>query len=264
MRIIRWMAAAFSLYSRIPMPHFTWREDDTAHSILFLPLIGAVIGGLVFWINIPARLPLGWGALPAAVRVLLTLLVPILVTGGFHLDGFMDTEDALRSYGSREKKLEILKDPHIGAFAVIGLIRVLLIFAAGVTSLLMDPHTDLRVLGIFSAVFVTARCLSGLTSLMMKKAKKDGMLYEETKGMSRGMLLFLAAELGASILFMLLLHPVRGGFACLAFAVYTAYYCGQMRRAFGGVTGDTAGYFLTSAEAAATAALAISSLLPYV
>ena len=41
--------------------------------------------------------------------------------GGFHADGFLDVSDSLCSYGSREKKLEILKDPHIGAFAVIRL-----------------------------------------------------------------------------------------------------------------------------------------------
>ena len=41
------------------------------------------------------------------------------VTGGFHIDGFMDTMDAFHSYKPREEKLAILKDSHIGAFAVI-------------------------------------------------------------------------------------------------------------------------------------------------
>ena len=48
-------------------------------------------------------------------------LIPVIVSGGIHLDGFADTVDALSSYGDREKKLEILKDPNTGAFAVIGL-----------------------------------------------------------------------------------------------------------------------------------------------
>lgn len=47
-------------------------------------------------------------------------LLPVLVNGGIHMDGFLDTMDALNSYGSREKKLEILKDSRTGAFAVIG------------------------------------------------------------------------------------------------------------------------------------------------
>ncbi len=48
-------------------------------------------------------------------------LIPVFVSGGIHLDGFMDTMDALGSWGDKEKKLEILKDSHNGAFAVIGI-----------------------------------------------------------------------------------------------------------------------------------------------
>ena len=52
---------------------------------------------------------------------------PLLVTGGFHVDGFLDTCDALHSYQSMEKKQEILKDPHIGAFAVLSLLTAVLL-----------------------------------------------------------------------------------------------------------------------------------------
>lgn len=262
MKVFRALAAAFSLYSRIPMPSFPWQEEDTAYAIAFLPWIGAVIGVLIFWINVPAKMPAGMGQLPAAVRVLLTLLIPLLVTGGFHLDGFMDTEDALRSYGSREKRLAIMKDPHPGAFAVIGLVRILLYFAASVTLLLLDSKTDARILGILGAIFVACRGLCGLTSLIMKKAKREGMLYEETRGKGKGVLFLLTAELLGSVLLMLCLSPLRGGCVCLALALYTAFHCHQMDRCFGGVTGDTAGYYLTTAETAAAAVLALSSLLP--
>ena len=100
------------------MPRFEWREDDMSTSLDFFPLVGAVIGALVCLINIgPAA------ALDPVVRALASVLIPILVTGGFHLDGFMDTSDALNSYGEPGKKLEILKDPHAGAFAFIALLR---------------------------------------------------------------------------------------------------------------------------------------------
>ena len=57
--------------------------------------------------------------------------IPLLVTGGFHVDGFMDTTDALSSYREKEERLRILKDPHIGAFAVIGVVIYYLLYAAG-------------------------------------------------------------------------------------------------------------------------------------
>lgn len=44
---------------------------------------------------------------------------PGSVTGGIHLDGLLDTADALSSYKTKEEKLEILKDSHAGAFAII-------------------------------------------------------------------------------------------------------------------------------------------------
>ena len=47
------------------------------------------------------------------------VLVPVIVTGGIHVDGLLDTSDALSSWRDREKRLEILKDSHAGAFAVI-------------------------------------------------------------------------------------------------------------------------------------------------
>ena len=75
--------------------------------------IGAVIGAL--WC-VCGLLPL-----PDMLKAAGFCLIPVAATGGIHLDGFADTSDALSSYGDREKKLAILKDPHCGAFAVIRL-----------------------------------------------------------------------------------------------------------------------------------------------
>ena len=60
-----------------------------------------------------------WNEIEGILYPLMAPSIPLLVTGGFHLDGYMDTMDALHSYQKKEKKLEILKDPHIGAFSVI-------------------------------------------------------------------------------------------------------------------------------------------------
>ena len=49
----------------------------------------------------------------------MAVLIPVLVTGGIHLDGLLDTADALSSWQTRERRLEILKDSHAGAFAII-------------------------------------------------------------------------------------------------------------------------------------------------
>ena len=83
--------------------------------------------------------------------------IPILITGGFHVDGFLDTCDALHSYQPRERKLEILKDSHIGAFAVIMLALYGLIFLGGFSEI-----TECRTLVVAGAGSFLSRVLSGV------------------------------------------------------------------------------------------------------
>ena len=81
----------------------------------FFPLIGLITGAYVYgWIYAGEIL-----YVPDISRTLVLIILPVIITGGIHVDGYMDTCDALNSYGDREKKLAILKDSHIGAFAVI-------------------------------------------------------------------------------------------------------------------------------------------------
>ena len=92
--------------------------------------------------------------------------IPLLITGGFHADGFMDTMDAFCSYQLREKKLEILKDSHIGAFAVIGLIVYGLLYMAAFSEI-----QDKNLLQIVVRLFLI-RCLSGISVVLFPVGKK--------------------------------------------------------------------------------------------
>ena len=95
---------AFSMYSKIPVPQFAWKEEDMQYMLCFFPWIGAVIGGILFlWNELCGRFAVG-----GLCRALIGAAVPLAITGGFHVDGFMDTMDAFCSYSPRERKLEIL------------------------------------------------------------------------------------------------------------------------------------------------------------
>lgn len=120
---------AFAMYSKIPMPRADWNDKNMRYAFCWFPVIGLVIGLVelaVFYILTK------WQA-GSVFRGVCLMAVPLLVTGGIHLDGFMDTTDARSSYGDREKKLAILKDSHVGAFAVIGC-SFYLILSAGAWS----------------------------------------------------------------------------------------------------------------------------------
>ena len=107
MKILKGFVIAFSIYSKIPVPQFDWKEEDMQYHLCFFPLIGLIIGAL----------EAGWFFLGNEVgishlcKTLIAVAIPLLVTGGFHMDGFMDTMDAFHSYQDKEKKLAILKGP---------------------------------------------------------------------------------------------------------------------------------------------------------
>ena len=113
MTVLQTIAVAFAMFSAVPVPQFDWNEKNMRYSLCAFPLVGVLCG--VLWC-VCASLPL-----PAMVRAAGFCLIPVWVTGGIHLDGYADTCDALCSYGDTQKKLDILKDPHCGAFAVIRL-----------------------------------------------------------------------------------------------------------------------------------------------
>ncbi len=255
MNIFRWLSVSFSLYSKIPMPHFEWNEDDMRHSLIFFPFVGLVIGALTYFINIIPAV----SGLPLFVRSIITLLIPLIITGGFHLDGYMDTTDALKSYRPVEEKLRILKDPHIGAFAVIGLATVLLIMCASMGVIL--EYGDGRKIILLAMIYPVSRALSGILAISLKKAKADGMLAGETESAGAGIVITLTVQLAAFIAFMVCLDLIAAAAAVCGILLFVIFYINMTKKQFGGVTGDTAGYFVTVSELTACLILAVVSLL---
>lgn len=233
---------AFSMYSILPVPRTRWDEDSMKYAMCFFPLIGVVNGALLFlWASLAATVPLG-GFLFAAVACAL----PVLVTGGIHMDGFCDTTDALSSRQPREKKLEILKDPNAGAFAVIGCVLYFLVLF-GLWTELVQSRSALLVLG---GGFVLSRIGSGLSVVTLRPAKNSGLLAAFSNAADkRRVRTVLLCELLLCAVFLLWADAAAGGAALLvALLVFVCYYRVSYRE-FGGITGDLAGWFLQLCEA---------------
>lgn len=244
------IAIAFSTYTKIPMPHFKWDSKALQYSMCAFPLVGLVIGIGEFAVWYVLTYIVSCSEL--AVAVVLTLF-PMWLTGGIHMDGFLDTVDAKNSYKSKEEKLEILKDPHTGAFAIIrGCMYVLLYFGC-MTELLhvlgsYEKAEAMRYMGLVAAGFLLERILSGLSVLLFRKAKKDGMAATTAREAKTCacVLMWLWLAVGA---FVICSIKWTAGLWMLGIAgVVFVCYRRMAYRTFGGITGDLAGYFLQMCE----------------
>ncbi len=239
MSILKACIIAFGTYSKFPVPYFEWKEKDMKYSICFFPFVGVLLGAaewLWFWICVNY----GMGSLFKAAGA---VIINILVTGGIHIDGYMDTMDALHSYQPVEKKLEILKDAHIGAFAVIMLSVLLLAYNGAL------PGIDFNNVPLFASTFVFSRILSGLSVVLFKGAKKGGMLYAFSSSAQKKV---VCISLVMEFLFMaagtIWIYKIKAVFVIVAMLIVFIYYRYKSYKEFGGITGDLAGWFLCLSE----------------
>ena len=233
---------AFAMYSKIPMPHVEWDKRSLSWALCAFPLVGVVIGAALYgWLLLADAM--GLTALKAAVAVAL----PLALSGCIHLDGFCDTCDALSSHQSRERKLEILKDSHTGAFAIICCGLYLMVFYA----LWREVDTAGGSALVLALGPVLSRSYSGLAGVSWKNARGSGLLATFTEPVDgRRAQVVLVALVLLSAGAMVLVSPVAGGAAALGAALTFLYYRVMAFRQFGGITGDTEGFFVQICECA--------------
>lgn len=251
MTFLKSAAIAFSMYSRIPMPQFPWQEKELRYALCFFPWVGALIGALTYaWWRFCDRWEIG-----NLAWVLIGGAIPLIITGGIHADGWMDTLDAFHSYQSRERKFEILKDPHIGAFAVIYLAVYYLIYLGAYSEIGRERA------GAFAVGFFLSRALSGISVVSIPPAKESGLLYLfSNHAHKRAVKVSLMVQFGLAACLLLSWHPISGAVVLLGNLAVYGYYSCRSRSELGGITGDTAGYFLTLCEGATAVLLAGCSI----
>ena len=242
MKYIRAFFMCLGMFTSIPCPYRPWDEDARDWMLVMLPVVGLVIGLLwaaLTWLG-GRLLPRPWAAMLAAL--------PWLLTGFIHLDGYMDTCDAMLSWRPLEKRLEILKDSHTGAFAVVGLgLLMMFSYEAADGFLLHDGCAPLIFIPIVS------RCGSAFSVLTLRPIGHSQ--YAEMKSQLPQRIAVAAIWLLAVIACALWLGP----WAALGLLIETAAYALAMTwvyRTLKGVSGDVAGFALTVSECVALIAMA--------
>ncbi|QQE79687.1 adenosylcobinamide-GDP ribazoletransferase [Alicyclobacillus sp. SO9] len=214
----------------IPVPHFrNVSEKDIRETAPFFPLVGALLGLILWGIQDTLRL-----SFPNIISTTLSLMVYTFLTGALHLDGLMDTFDALGSRKSTDKALEIMKDSRVGAMGAISAIVVYLGKAAVLYSLPGNAWGVVIVVPVLSrfgmvvamAIAPSARGKDGLAGMFAQKISYQSLAYSIaiTGLLSIGLnsvFLGLGLMLGLIVLSILI-------------TVYLSHR-------FGGMTGDTYG-----------------------
>lgn len=234
------------MYSILPVPTNAWKNGAKKHILLAFPLVG-VIEGLFLWLFIKALQWIGVNTtvqIPDTVSGFVLTVFLFVYTGGIHFDGYLDTSDAVFSHAPREKRLKIMKDPHVGGAAVLwGGLYLLGVFSA--MTMLSAKRWENPISFLF--VFTFSRILSGYLSVALPKARKEGMLSmvsEEKTKWDEWILLFMALVL-LGICFLLapgiLWLWCLGAVVCVLCRIY-------FTKSYGGITGDLAGWFLSINE----------------
>ncbi|MDO4789171.1 MAG: adenosylcobinamide-GDP ribazoletransferase [Johnsonella sp.] len=251
MNILRSLIMVFGMYSKIPMPKIEWEEKNMKYMMMLFPLVGLFEGLLFFGL---------WKILfffkiSEYLRAGLITVFPLLYTGGIHMDGFLDTSDALGSHLGRERKLDILKDCHIGGSALTAALVYIILYYSAALSLKEEAQII-----ILSLIFIISRAYSALSVLCFRNARGEGSLMQLRNASERALscailiLIILIFSLAAA-----LYRPSIGIVSSIS--LYICFYYNRLFvcRQFGGITGDIAGFFLQLAELVGILAIALVS-----
>lgn len=211
---------------------------DMAKSMAWFPLVGLSLGlGLYALSYVLIRF------FPQPVVDVALIAALAFVTGGFHLDGFADTLDGMYGgRGDRARTLEIMKDSHVGAMGLIGLVFLILFKYAALDSVTWSYRT-----GALIAMPVAGRWAQVLMAFGSEYARKDGSLAQPfVEHLELGQ--FITATLLAALGVLVFAGPRALAIlaACGVFTLLARYY---FNRKIGGVTGDTIGAVSEACEA---------------
>jgi len=222
------LASALLLLTRLPCGWLLGGRPPAAlaDSVWAFPLVGAALGGVgggLFWLGARA-------GLPPILAALWTLTALLVVTGALHEDGLADTADGFGGGGTRERKLEIMRDSRIGAFGALALFLSLAL-RGGAMVVLASP-------GRVALALVAAGALGRAAMLVLLQVLPPA----RADGLAAGLGVYrtgpAAVGLCVAAVVALACGAVWAGLAAVLVALAVAW---AARTQIGGYTGDVLG-----------------------
>jgi adenosylcobinamide-GDP ribazoletransferase len=231
---MRNLRIAFGLLTALPvrLPN-DWQAGESGRAAMWYPFVGLTVGALIAMVfNL-------FGAFaPSLVTAALTLIVWVALTGGLHLDGLTDCFDGMFHASDPENRLKIMKDPHIGAFGVLGLVLTLLLKFALLTALTYEQSIGAILLAASLARFCVV--IAGTQPM----AHPTGMGADFASGLTKSTI-----ALGALIPLGLVIWLKVPGLLSLSAGVFAMLFIVCLsKNNLGGVSGDVLGMIIEIVE----------------
>ncbi|HWR43295.1 adenosylcobinamide-GDP ribazoletransferase [Sporomusa sp.] len=204
-----------------------WSPDSFGRSVKYFTLIGAIIGLILAGLNYFLS-----QFLPSHVLAVVIILAEIVLTGGLHCDGLMDTADGVFSGRSRERMLEIMKDSRVGANGVVAFGLLILLKY----SLIIDMTPTMLTVALL-VMPVAGRLAMVISIASFPYARPDGMGKAFAQYAGRRTLIIAIIAALVIVIPMGLQASISTGIAALAGVLSARYFANVL----GGLTGDTYG-----------------------
>lgn len=217
-------------------------KENKVYALLILPLIGVVTGVLMYTFCMLC-MEYGYGQ---SFYALIGAVIPVLITGGVNLAGFMKTIEALKSARTIEKRLDMLGETHAGIHAVIAAAAYYMLYAGGLV--MVWKSRQLLLLGVGYVISLT---LGGMAIVWFPQTKsKESQYTFSTKAEKKVFRLFLSLILVLCFGTCVVFSPIMGMLeALLCMWVWTYYYY-MSKNCFGGITTELTGFFMSICELA--------------
>ncbi len=247
MKYIKGFIINLQFFTMIPIPLEVAMDDDHLEkAVRSFPLLG-LFQGLTYAFLVYVLVH--WTPFSSLAIAFFLWLMMIILTGGIHLDGWMDASDAYFSYRSIEKRLEIMNDPRVGAFGVLSVIILLstkfLFIYEIVTMLTMTSYLAIVFLPFLS------KGLMGILLVLVKPAKEEGLAHHFGSAVASSLFgiysVYILLAIGA-----LMFMDMKALPAFMIILIVTAmcfiFIRTKVGRWFGGITGDVLGASVEGVE----------------
>ncbi|MDF9866771.1 adenosylcobinamide-GDP ribazoletransferase [Bacilli bacterium PM5-3] len=245
-----------STFTKIPTPQIEYNEENTKYTFFCFPLVGLVLGV----INYLSFLVLSSYISESFVIAIIMILININITGGIHMDGYIDSMDAFKSYRSYEEKKKIIKDSRVGAFGMIHYISIILIYLV-VYFFLAKYHLAI----IFLLMPIISRTI--ILFLVCNNEKEPNDMLDDLISplIEDRYLMMTIIYFVLTFVLSVLLSPINAiilvGTLFLGAILYALYFNFMFKNHFKAMSGDLCGYYIIMAEAIAPIAFIIVSLV---